>query len=80
MLEIDSVCFLFNIYMGVFTENTLLILGTELLLIQAIVYLKTNRTLHTYGLPEKLHQIGKNVSVLVLAIFHTDLYWVQKDL
>ena len=53
----------------VFMENTQLILSTELLLIQVIVYPKTNMTLHTYQLPEKPHRIGKNVSVFGTGYF-----------
>ena len=45
-----------------------------------LVTLKIDRTLLSYGLPEKLHGIAKNASVLGLAIFQIDLYLVQKNL
>ena len=85
MLQIDSVFFIE--YIWVFTENMLLInnnnnnniLGNEPLLIQAIVYLKTNTTLHTYGLQESWSILVKMCPYSELAIFHTDPYFVQKD-
>ena len=67
MLQIDSVFFIE--YSMVFTENMLLILGTESFLIQVIVYLKTNTTLHTYRLREKPHCISKNESVFSTGYF-----------
>ena len=45
-----------------------------------LVYLEIDKMLQSYGLPEKLHHVGKNVSVFGTGFFfQNDPYLVQKD-